>query len=75
MNLPLTASDLHEIADALDQIETLPAVVENRLLGRIEVLRPGGDHTDVIGYFQQADPTAVEGLGERWIGFVAKGTQ
>ena len=65
MPLPLSFSDLHEIANALEPIELLPAIVNNPVIGRIEVLRPGGD--EVIGHFQRADgfdPT------DEWLGFV-----
>ncbi len=65
--LPLSASDLRDIGDALDPIELLPAIVDSPIIGRIEVLRPGGD--EVVGYFDHADGFAEE--GDRWYGFYA----
>jgi hypothetical protein len=47
--LPLSASDIHAIADTLEKIELLPGIVDNPVIGRIEVIRPDGD--DLIGYF------------------------
>jgi hypothetical protein len=64
--LPLTASDLREIADALDPIETLTKFTENPVIGRIEVIRPGGDADDIAGYFvREGEP----GSGDTWFGF------
>jgi hypothetical protein len=63
MNLPLSASDLHEIAEALDLIETDEKLTSNPIIGRIEVIRPGGD--DPIGYFEQEGEK-----DEAWYGFV-----
>jgi len=62
---PLSASDVHKIAEALEVIETNEAIVENPVFGRIEVVRPdGGD--DVVGYFvREGDPG---GHGEAWYG-------
>lgn len=68
--LPLTASDLHEIANALEPLELNPAIVANPLIGRIEVLRPDGD--EVIGYFQSAQPAGFT-ADDDWYGFVAGG--
>ncbi|MFF2631987.1 hypothetical protein ACFVR6_03800 [Microbacterium sp. NPDC058021] len=64
---PLSASDLIEIGKALEPIELLPAIVRNPLIGRIEVLRPGGG--DVVGHFVIADEAASE--DEAWFGFYA----
>ena len=65
--LPLSASDLIDIGKALEPIETLPAIVDSAVIGRIEVLRPGSN--DVVGYFDHADGFADD--GERWYGFYA----
>lgn len=68
-NLPLTASDLRRIADALDPIETNPRFADNPIIGRIEVVRPDSDMgvEDVCGYFvREGDP---DGTGEAWFGF------
>lgn len=65
--LPLTASDLAEIAKALEPIELLDAIVDSSVIGRIEVYRPGSQ--DVIGYFDRAD--GFDGAGEGWYGFLA----
>jgi len=66
MKLPLSASDLHAIGDALDPIELLSAITTNPVIGRIEVMRPDGDGNDLIGYFVR------EGEGEdAWFGFEA----
>lgn len=63
-DLPLTASDLRDIAAALDEVDKLPVSAFAPIGGRMEVLRPGGG--DVIGHFQLAD-----GFGDdTWFGFV-----
>jgi len=60
-NLPLSASDVRAIADALDPIELHPAIAQNPVIGRIEVIRPEG--SDVVGYFVR------EGEGnDAWFG-------
>lgn len=66
MNLPLSASDLKDVGAALEPIELLPAITQSSIIGRIEVLRPGGE--DVIGYFAPAD--GCEG-DDAWYGFYA----
>lgn len=63
--LPLSFSDLHDIANALEPIELLPALVGNPVIGRIEVLRPGGG--DVVGHFERADGFDPS---DEWLGFV-----
>lgn len=65
--MPLTASDLTVIAESLEPIETMPAIVDSPVIGRIEVYRPGTQ--DVIGHFERAD--GFDGPGEGWIGFTA----
>ena len=64
MKLPLSASDLKDIGVALEPIELLPAITQNSVIGRIEVLRPGSN--EVIGHFVVED----EG-GDPWYGFHA----
>ena len=65
--IPLSASDLHAIADALAVIETDPRITENATFGRIEVIRPDGDPDDVAGHFErEGNP---DGSGEAWYGF------
>ena len=49
---PLTASDLREIADAVDAVERTE-LAGNKLLGRIEVFPPGGDAP--VGWVQRFD--------------------
>lgn len=66
MKLPLSASDLKDIGAALEPIETLAAITQSSIIGRIEVLRPGGD--EVIGHFAPAD--GCEG-DDAWYGFYA----
>ncbi len=67
MKLPLSASDLHAIADALAPIETNPTFAENPVIGRIEVVRPDADDpSDVVGWFVR-DPLD----GAPWFGFTA----
>jgi len=65
--MPLSASDLRAIAGALEPIETWGEIVENPVIGNIEVIRPdGGD--DVVGFFvREGEPN---GSGEAWFGFV-----
>lgn len=70
MRLPLSASDLRAIADALEPIELEPSIVHNPVIGRIEVLRPSGD--DVVGYFER-EMGAVADLSDSWFGFVPSG--
>lgn len=65
----LSASDLHDIASALEVVETNPAIVENPVFGRIEVVRPGGGD-DVVGYFERE---GVPGSGEAWLGYAGGG--
>lgn len=68
MRLPLTASDMRVIADALDPIETNPNLTDSPTIGRIEVIRPDGSPDDVCGYFvREGEP----GSGEAWFGFEA----
>jgi hypothetical protein len=66
MKIPLSAADLKDIGAALEPIETLDAITRSSIIGRIEVLRPGGD--EVIGHFAPA-----EGFGDDdgWYGFYA----
>lgn len=67
MALPLSASDLHAIADALDKIELV--IASDPILGDIDVLRPEGDKRDydVVGKFVK------EGDGDdAWYGFEVK---
>lgn len=67
MELPLTASDLRVIADALEPIETSAVIADNPIIGRIEVIRPDGDAGDVCGYFvREGNPSES---GEAWFGF------
>lgn len=65
-SLPLTASDLRVIADALEPIETSAVIAENASIGRIEVVRPDGDADDVCGYFVRENEA---GSGDAWFGF------
>lgn len=58
---PLTASDLREIATALDAIDVLPIEHLTAVIERIPVVRPGGG--DVVGYFEVADGD------DAWFGF------
>lgn len=67
MTLPLSASDLHVIADALDKIELLPGVADNPVIGNIEVIRPDGEGNDVVGYFVREGNVK----DDPWLGFVA----
>lgn len=69
--LPLSASDMRAIADALDPIEMDPRIVESSIIGRIEVIRPDGDPDDVCGYFVREG--AADSSGEAWFGFVMEG--
>lgn len=69
LSFPLTGSDLREIADVADLAGT--AAAEGRLLasplvGRVEVYRPGGDATEVIGHIAPCDD---------WYGFVPLAAQ
>lgn len=69
-SLPLTPSDLHAIADAVEHVEdTLDAT--NTTIGRVEILRPdsepaAGAYPDSrIGWvtrFDESDPTAGWGF-------------
>lgn len=70
MMLPLSASDLRAIADALEPIELQPAIAQNPVIGRIEVIRPDGD--DVVGYFER-EAQDLSDLTDAWFGFVAGG--
>jgi len=65
-NLPLTASDMRAIADALEPIEFSAVIAENPIIGRIEVIRPDGDADDVCGYFVREN---AAGSGDAWFGF------
>lgn len=51
-DLPLTGGDLRVLADALDEVEAT-TLAANKVLGRIEVLRPDGE--DQIGWVQRFD--------------------
>lgn len=54
--LPLTGSDLRDIAEAVDEVEAT-TLAGSKILGRIEVLQPDGD--DRIGWvvrFESTDP-------------------
>lgn len=56
-DVPFTASDLRDIAEAVDEVEAT-TLAGSKLLGRIEVYRPDGN--EVIGWVQRfdaADPT------------------
>lgn len=64
--LPLTASDMRAIADALEPIETDERITENPIIGRIEVIRPDGDADDICGYFVREGDL---GKAEAWFGF------
>jgi hypothetical protein len=64
MKLPLSASDLRDIGAALEPIELLPALTQSNIIGRIEVLRPGGG--EVIGHFVKED----SGADDAWYGFI-----
>lgn len=64
--LPLSASDLRNIADALDPIETNESITENPLIGRIEVIRPDGPPDDICGYFVRE---GTPGAHDTWYGF------
>ena len=67
--VPLSASDVRAIADALEPIELDPHIAENPVIGRIEVLRPDGeDATDIVGYFRREGEA---GSGDAWFGFEA----
>lgn len=70
MRLPLSASDLRAIADALEPIELQPAIAQNPVIGRIEVIRPDGD--DVVGYFER-EMGDVADMSDSWFGFIAGG--
>lgn len=64
-DVPLSSSDLIEVAKALELVE-LGKIPNNPILGRIEVIRPDSDPGagDVVGYFVKAgDP------GDYWYGF------
>lgn len=50
--LPLTADDLRDIAEALDEVE-LTTIAANKLLGRIELHRP--DCEDRVGWVVRFD--------------------
>lgn len=67
-DLPLSASDLHAIAAALEPIELLPEIAQNPVIGRIEVIRPDGD--DVVGYFVREVQDGTD-LTDAWLGFTA----
>ncbi len=65
----LSGDDLKRLGAALEQIELLPAITENPVIGRIEALDPGVlDGTgEVIGYFEREGKP--DGSGEAWYGF------
>jgi hypothetical protein len=64
-DLPLTASDLHAIADAVEEVEKHVdgdgLLFGSKLLGRVELHRPDSDNDDLIGYVTPCDG---------WYGFV-----
>ena len=71
MSLPLTSSDLREIAKTLDdttrkfgELDNPTKYGEKFYQIRLEVLRPGGD--DVVGHITYEDG---------WLGFVPKGAE
>lgn len=51
-DMPLTGSDLRDVADAVDEVEAT-TLAASKILGRIEVYRPDGD--DLIGWVQRFD--------------------
>jgi hypothetical protein len=66
----LSGDDVKRIGAALEQIELLPAITENPVVGRIEVLDPGvlDGSGEVVGYFERNG--VPNGSGEAWFGFV-----
>lgn len=73
--MPLSASDLRAIAEALEPIETNELLTENPVIGRIEVIRPESDGhlDDVVGHFVREGQTGEGHTGEAWFGFVMDG--
>jgi hypothetical protein len=53
--MPLTPSDLRDIADAVDGVEATE-LAGNPLLGRIELHRPDGDQIGWVSRFDGTDP-------------------
>jgi len=54
-DMPLTGSDLRDIAEAVDEVEAT-TLAANQLIGRIEIHRPDGDHIGWVTRFDNSDP-------------------
>lgn len=64
--MPLTGSDLREIADMLDKVDMADSdsPFGSALVGRVEIYRPDSDTAEVIGHFIPFDD---------WYGFTMDG--
>lgn len=67
----LTSEDVRRIADAVELADntTVAKLLNNNLVGKLEVYQPDGDQ--VVGHLVVADPAASD--DELWVGFVPAG--
>ena len=64
MRLPMTASDLRSLAEAVEKIEDNRAIVDDPCIGDIELRLPGAD--EVVGHIVRSGMNG----NDDWMGFV-----